>query len=209
MPRTSNTPTHTEADDIWDGVAPDAARRLIASAVDLFADRGFNATTTRDIAVRAGMSPAAIYTYYTSKDELLFEISKVGHEAVLKEVIEARTGADGTVGQLRAFVVAFVAWHARNHRLARVIQYELRSLDGERHEEIRQLRNRFETTMHQDLVRGVADGVFFIPDCRTTMIAILSLGIDVARWYGSRSSPPEVVADDYANLVLRMVGATT
>lgn len=37
----------------WSEVTPDAARRLLVAAVEAFAERGYHATTTRDIAGRA------------------------------------------------------------------------------------------------------------------------------------------------------------
>jgi hypothetical protein len=55
---------------------------------------------------------------------------------------------------------------------------------------------------------GVADGSFDVPDVKGTTLAILSLCIDVARWFsldGPRT--PDEVGALYADLVLRMVGS--
>lgn len=55
---------------------------------------------------------------------------------------------------------------------------------------------------------GVASGEFQVPDVQGTTLAVLSLCIDVARWFtvnGPRT--PEQVGALYADLVLRMVGA--
>ncbi len=55
---------------------------------------------------------------------------------------------------------------------------------------------------------GVAAGDFDVPDVRSTTIAVLSLCIDVARWFnvdGPRT--PDEIGALYADLVLRMVGA--
>ena len=62
------------------GAPPDARTRLLAAAVDAFADRGFHGTTTRDIAAAAGMSPAALYVHHRSKEELLYLIAVAGHQ---------------------------------------------------------------------------------------------------------------------------------
>ena len=55
--------------------------RLLAAAIEAFAAKGLHGTTTRDIAAGAGMSPAALYVHHRSKEELLFLISRAGHEA--------------------------------------------------------------------------------------------------------------------------------
>src|SRR6478735_2971451 len=73
----------------WGEVAPDAARRLLVAAVEAFAERGYHATTTRDIAGRAGMSPAALYIHYKTKEELLHRISRIGHDRALKIMRDA------------------------------------------------------------------------------------------------------------------------
>ena len=67
----------------------DARARLIAAAVESFAGKGFHGTTTRDIASGAGMSPAALYVHHRSKEELLYLISRSGHERTLDLVREA------------------------------------------------------------------------------------------------------------------------
>src|SRR5437899_11851524 len=81
-----------EKTEAWGDITPDAARRLLVAAVEAFAERGYHATTTRDIAGRAGMSPAALYIHYKTKEELLHRISRIGHE---KAIDVLRSAADG------------------------------------------------------------------------------------------------------------------
>jgi hypothetical protein len=55
---------------------------------------------------------------------------------------------------------------------------------------------------------GVASGAFDVPDPRMTAVALLSLGIDIARWYREEGEwTPEDIADHYVHLALRLVGA--
>src|SRR6201999_4471764 len=60
--------------DLWADVTPPASRRLLLAALDAFAEHGYFATTTRQIAERANLSPAAVYIHYVSKAEMLGEI---------------------------------------------------------------------------------------------------------------------------------------
>ena len=110
--------------------APDARTRLARAAVDAFAARGFHGTTTRDISTAAGMSPAALYVHHRSKEELLFELSLVGHERVLELVRASVAVSDDPVEQLATFVEDFVRDHAVAHTGARVINYELAALSA-------------------------------------------------------------------------------
>ncbi|WP_371651649.1 MULTISPECIES: TetR/AcrR family transcriptional regulator [unclassified Streptomyces] len=195
-------------DKPWGEVTPEAARRLLVAAVEAFAERGYHATTTRDIAGRAGMSPAALYIHYKTKEELLHRISRIGHDKAL-EILETAADAPGTAAdRLDGAVRSFVRWHAGHHMTARVVQYELDALGAEHRTEIVGLRRRSDAAVRRILNEGVATGEFDVPDVPGTTLAVLSLCIDVARWFNTegRRTPDEVGAL-YADLVLRMVGA--
>jgi AcrR family transcriptional regulator len=45
--------------------------RILAAALDLFRDRGFDETTMRDIAAAAGVATGAAYYYFRSKEEVV------------------------------------------------------------------------------------------------------------------------------------------
>jgi AcrR family transcriptional regulator len=194
-----------------DGALPraEATRaRLLAAAVHAFAVKGFHGTTTRDIAAAAGMSPAALYVHHRSKEELLHLISRDGHQATLALVRTGRASSTDPVEQLRAVVREFAMHHARGHTGARVVNYELAALSPEHHAEIAALRHAIDTEM-RDLVRaGVDAGAFDTPDPRLAAAALLSLGIDIARWYREDVAwSPEELGELYADLALRVVGA--
>lgn len=191
-------------DETWRAVTPDAARRMLIAAAHAFAGKGYHATTTRDIASLAGMSPAAVYIHYRSKEELLFNISRVGHETSLTVLSEIE-GVDAKE-RMKNAVAAFAGWHAEFHTTARVVQYELGALLPEHHAEVAELRRQIEQRMRAFIEDGIADGVFDVPDLKGATLAVLSLCIDVARWYqpGGKRTPNEIGAM-YADLVLRML----
>lgn len=194
-------------EDLWPEVRPDAARRLMAAAVESFAARGYHATTTRDIATAAGMSPAALYVHFPAKAAVLFAISRSGHERTLTMVESTIAENDDPVDAMRTLVERFVAWHAKRHVVARVVQHELDALPPEDYRVVVDLRRRTEGLVRDVISAGVDAGVFTVPDVRTAARAVLSLGIDVARWYTPASKPaPTVLGKQYAELVLSMLG---
>ena len=196
-------------DDPPDLSRSDATRaRLLEAATEAFAEKGFHGTTTRDIAAAAGMSPAALYVHHRSKEELLYLISRQGHEATLaiaREASKADASADET---LRRFMHDFCLHHARHHTSARVVNYELAALSREHATEISGLRHQIEVKVREMVARGVDEGSFTTADPVMSAAALLSLGIDLARWYreGGRWTP-EQIAEEYADLALRLVGA--
>ncbi|MFJ7179036.1 TetR/AcrR family transcriptional regulator [Streptomyces massasporeus] len=192
----------------WGEVTPVAARRLLVAAVEAFAERGYHATTTRDIAGRAGMSPAALYIHYKTKEELLHRISRIGHEKAL-EILRTASRREGSpTERLADAVSSFVRWHAGGRTTARVVQYELDSLGPDARAEILALRRQVDGEVRGIIEEGTRSGEFDVIDVHGTTLAVLSLCIDVARWFnvdGPRT--PEQVGELYADLVLRMVGA--
>jgi AcrR family transcriptional regulator len=191
---------------LWAEVEPDASRRLIQAAVAAFSEHGYEATTTGEIADRAGLSPAGMYIHYPSKADMLFEIASTAHAAALAAVENAVQRHELPTERVHAFVEASVRWHAEHHVAARVIQSELAALSPEHFGHVRRLRDSYERLLKRDIRRGLADRVFTTDAADIAILAILSLGIDVARWYRAGIHPsPERLGAAYADLALVML----
>lgn len=189
----------------WDGSASRVA--LLDSAVLCFARTGFHATTKRDITAAVGLSPGALYVHFPSKEAVLFEIARTGHRRAL-DALRAQPDDGDSRAHLRRLVVALVTWHARHHTLARVCQYELAALEPEHLATVLELRQEFTDVMRAAVERGARAGVFDVPDVNRAVRAVMSLGIDLVRWYRlDGADPPATMGEVYADLALRMVGA--
>jgi AcrR family transcriptional regulator len=197
-----------DLDVAWSEVEPVVVRRLLIAATQEFAVRGYHGTTTRDIAARAGLSPAGVYVHFRSKEELLYRVSLLGHQHALAHIRAAVTGIDEPVERLRSMVGAFSSWHARWQVPTRVIQYELGALSEAHYAEIAALRRDIDGVVRQTIEYGVERGAFVVSDVGGAALALLSLAIDIARWYragGSRT--PESIARLHADLAERMLRA--
>src|SRR5690606_20847390 len=109
--------------------------------------------------------------------------------------------ADRLVAVMRAFALH----HAREHTSARVVNYELNSLSPEHLSEIAALRREIKNEMQALIQQGVDAGAFDTSDPPKAAMAVLSLGIDIARWYREDGPwSPDKIADFYADLALRI-----
>ena len=186
----------------------DASRRLLEAAAEAFADRGFHATTTRDIAARAGLSPAGVYVHFASKEELLYQLSREGHVAARDLLRDAAAGASSPTDALRAIMATFAQWHAQHFRIARIVQYEFGNLTPEHRDDVLRLRKEIDAVVRQVVADGVATGEFRVDDIPDTTLALMSMAVDVARWYDPEiRRTPEAIGTAYAELGLRLVGA--
>ncbi|KYH46145.1 hypothetical protein AZH51_10965 [Branchiibius sp. NY16-3462-2] len=182
--------------------------RLIDAARKAFGEKGFHATTTRDIASAAGLSPAAVYVHHRTKEDLLYAISRAGHEEILADMRAAIAGAADTPGKLEAVIYAMVLRHTREYATARVVNYELDGLSAQHREDIEKLRAQIQGIVRRLLRAGTAEGSFTVDDVRITSNAIVAMAIDAARWYRPATDPaPERIASHHARMALRMVSA--
>jgi AcrR family transcriptional regulator len=186
----------------------DAAQRLLEAAADAFAAKGFHATTTRDIASRAGLSPAGVYVHFASKEDLLFQLSRAGHEAARDMLVAAAETATTPTDALRSIMRQFAQWHAEHFRVARIVQYEFQNLTPEHREAVLGLRKDIDAVVRDVITAGVASAEFAVEDVPETTLALMSMAVDVARWYDPEiKRTPESIGLTYGDLGLRLVAA--
>jgi AcrR family transcriptional regulator len=78
----------TQRDDI-NGLEPNARQRLLETATELFADKGYAGTSVREIVDRAGVSKPVLYYYFKSKEGLFYAILEWAadvQQAILNEI---------------------------------------------------------------------------------------------------------------------------
>lgn len=190
----------------WEHATPGSMRRLLLAGLESFAEKGYHGTTTRDIAKRAGLSPGALYLHYNSKADLLFTISAVVGNAMLRELRLAAKHRGTLPQRLRRIVKTHVSFHAAMHTAVHVANYEFHALPPRYQKQIVEIRDATEAIVHRCLQAGMKSGDFAIADLRAVTIAILSLGISVSRWFspGGRLSA-EDLGELYSDLVSRML----
>ena len=110
---------------------------------------------------------------------------------------------------LRAIVGGFSRWHAEHHQLGRIVQFEFRHLSPEHRAEVIDLRKDIDNVVADVLRDGVATGELDVDDVPATALALLSMAIDVARWYvpGGRRTP-EAIEQTYGDLAVRLASGS-
>ena len=107
-------------------------------------------------------------------------------------------------------VYDFSLWHADNSRVGRIVQYEYHALTAEHRAEVATYRRNIEKAMQNALADGVDQGVLDVNDVPGTAFSLLSLGVDLVRWFepgGSRSG--HELASLHADLAVRMTQRRT
>jgi len=81
--------------------------KIERAAITLFAERGVDAVTTREIAAATGVSEGALYRHYNSKEELAETLFFAIHRRLAEEINEAASASGGIADKTRAIVAAY------------------------------------------------------------------------------------------------------
>lgn len=108
---------------------PAGKKKVVLAAIDLFANDGYNKTSTAKIAKKAGMSEAIIFKYFKTKKALLLEIMKPVVENVFPDlqsnvVKEMQANAITLEKMVRFFLRDRFEFLKKNEQLIRIVQQE-------------------------------------------------------------------------------------
>ena len=99
--------------------------RIIAAARALFTHKGFEATTTQEIAEAAGVAAGTVFTYAKTKDDLLILVFHDEMLAVVERAYAAALGRRALTDRLIVFFETLVAYHERDLPLAHALMRQL------------------------------------------------------------------------------------
>jgi len=131
-------------------------QRLVRAALELFTAEGYHATTTPQIAKKAGVAEGTIYRHFRSKQHLLNELYRAAARWATKVVAETAATQTGAHEKLNDVGRGLAAGAAREPAVARLffIQRHGALLDEESHKTARDFRLALEGVIAQ----GKADG---------------------------------------------------
>lgn len=186
-----------------------ASGRVLGAALKLFAERGYAGASVRDVAAAAGVKAATIYAHYPSKEHILAELCRIGHEEQYRSVRTAVLASSGDPrDQIVAYVRAHVGFHTTYPMLAVVSNSELHVLGEELGAATFVLRRQSEELIQDIIQRGMQAGVFRVKDAWLAVAAIGGMGLRVAYWFApDYNLTADQVADGYAEFALRLLGA--
>lgn len=176
--------------------------RILAAAVQLFAQYGYHAATMRDIARISGIQAASIYYHYASKQALLVEIMdthmrnlNANLEGILQEQIPIQQ-------RLHAAIANHIRLHTTFKAEFFIIDTEIRALEEAHRNAILSLRDEYEKMLQILLSEGMKQGIFRRVDIKVASYALIAMCTEVATWFrpGGRLSVQQVI-DLYTQMI--------
>lgn len=120
--------------------------KILATAIVLFAEKGFVGLSMRQLAQAVDMSVAAIYHHFPDKKALYLAATRYafsGKEAVFAQVWEVQCPA---AEKLQLFVLALISVMSQDREFCRLVQREIMEADPERMQLLAQsvFKNQFD-----------------------------------------------------------------
>ncbi|GAA4806739.1 TetR/AcrR family transcriptional regulator [Nocardioides caeni] len=165
--------------------APARRERIEAAAVEVFAERGYDAAALGEIASAAGVSRTVFYDHFRSKRELYLHVLGTQNAAMLSDVGAGITGAGAGRERMRATIRAYLSFAHQRPAARRLLVDPIPTGDGDLDQVISSFRiartQAVATMLGPDLDRsGVAPG----SPAATVVVELLITGTDgIARWW--------------------------
>jgi AcrR family transcriptional regulator len=185
-------------------MAIDRKEQIFSTARSLFSERGYRATTVRDIAREMNLQAGSLYAHIVSKEDVLWEIVDRASVNFLAVVEPLAASSKPAPEKLREMVRAHVGALASNLADATVYLHEWKYLSEERQQTILERRRRYEGFYRQVIEEGVEEGEFAPCDPKMAALLVLSTVNWLPQWYNPKGplSAAEV-ADRFSEMVLR------
>jgi AcrR family transcriptional regulator len=182
--------------------------KVLEVSAELFADRGFAATSLQDIADAVGVSRPALYHYVSSKDEILVRLTEgliVSAGQAISHAMAEQLPADK---QLAVVVRALVGPIAESPGRFRLLLTRDASIPPGSREQLRDLERTVARSLTSVIDRGIAEGVFRRVDPRSATFAVIGMINWVAWWYTPGGAQTiEQVSDSLVDMALASLKA--
>lgn len=176
---------------------------ILEIAGRLFRERGFEATTVRQIADAAGILPGSLHYRYRSKEEILLALLDRGIAHATDAVRLAITDVADPVERMRLALRAHLRLLVRDDVAIYVLLYEGRSLAGASRAHMVRLRDRYDA-LWDGILHAAAGTGRLRPTVDLKLVRLLLLG--AANWTAQWFSPhgpysSDQVADAFSDLL--------
>jgi len=178
--------------------------RLLDTAAELFWEKGFAATTTREIAAALRIQQASLYYHMASKEDLLYQIFGSSLHQFLADVPGAVHQAADPRERIRVLIRVHVVTLLRYQKRNMTMLTELRALSSKHRSEVVTLRERYAAFVRSTLEDAQGNGGIRsdIPAAYLSL-ALLNMLNWTARWYRENRDPsPDQMSELFFKLYL-------
>lgn len=168
----------------------------------LFSERGYQATSMRDIADAVGLQAGSLYAHVRNKEDMLFVIVEDMSDASLGEMKAVLNSGLPSQEQFREIARRHAKLVAEHLPAMTVYMHEWQHLDGKNKRTITKKRDRYEHGLRTIIERCVDDGTFAPTNITLAAKALLSTLNWMYQWYRPEGNMSALeVADSFTDIL--------
>ncbi|ACC73930.1 TetR/AcrR family transcriptional regulator [Paraburkholderia caribensis] len=175
---------------------------IIASAVALFAERGFRAVTIDDIASNLGYTKSVVYYYFESKNEILWQIFNRIYDSYLgmvSAIVEKQLPPEAA---LKEIIMGHAMMVMERRDWTAIYNREESELDEKQRKVYDQRRREYDGRIKEIYNDGVEKGVFRDVPANIAIAGILGMCNWLYRWYSEKGPIPAAdIAGYYVDIL--------
>jgi AcrR family transcriptional regulator len=179
-------------------------KQLEQTATSLFQERGYAATSMRDMAQALGIEAASLYSHIKSKEEILQNVCfRMARQFFASQEEALAKAPNDPVEQLSAVIIAHIKVITEDTSASAVFFSEWRHLSEPYHTELQAMRRKYEGVFQKILDKGIANGKIIELNTRFAVFTILSALNWTHNWYKpSGPQTPEQIGRNLADTIL-------
>lgn len=188
----------------------DTRRKILESAAQVFAEKGFYGSVVDDIVKASGTSKGAVYFYFNSKEQIFLSLVEEYAATVAQQIQLAVYRSRGLVAQVEVTVATLIRTFQANRTLAKIVLIEWLTAGTEFQGKRIALKGMLVEVLRGYLDRAVQDGRIAPQDTELAAYAwIGAISEIVIRWLNTgKPNPLEEVLAPLTRLLLSSVGFT-
>lgn len=170
----------------------------------LFFERGYDATTLRQVASAVGIKVSSLYNHIDSKEQLLLSVMGGVMDDLLERQKAALSRDEDVIDRLIAVLDCHIRFSASRAREVFIGNSELRSLPTDARAKVIAKRREYERRIQGLIVEAGKEGKAVVLDARLHTYSIVAKGTHVASWYKPEGAlSMDRIINIYAKAALR------
>jgi len=180
--------------------------RIFDAALTISNEKGFSAMSLRDLSSEAGLSMGALYSYISSKDDLLDMLLQQGRIVVFRVLLEQIAGVDSPRDRLKIAVQTHLYLSEIMQPWFYFLYMETKNFRKEDHKKAIESELFTENIFQEILDQGISAGQFRPVDVLLTSAVIKAMLQDwyLKRWKYERRN---VSVEEYAGFLMEVLGS--
>jgi TetR/AcrR family transcriptional regulator, cholesterol catabolism regulator len=178
-------------------------QHILLHSAEIFAERGFEGASMRDISRATGISLSGLYYYLDSKQKLLYLIQNTAFTFILGQLQSRLAQEHEPVARLRALVQNHIEYFLSHPNEMKVLSHEEEALDPPYSDDVASVKRRYYTLAREIFDGLAAEGSADRLNPRVAVLSLFGMMNWVYKWHNPKIDPSaEEITDAIVGIFL-------